>query len=207
MQELSAQKQNDAECVKLMTLHAAKGLEFDTVILNGLDEGIFPSARSSYEHAALEEERRLFYVGLTRARERILVTHARYRYTYGQMTDYVPSRFLDELPNQYIQQEDISSLNSYQIQQYMQTWLGIRSSSSDILTFGTAQRVAPEKKRSQKTTKSASSSTWKKNQMVKHKTFGIGYIKSVSATGNTPHLTIQFTDGVKKLKADFVEKL
>ncbi|BDC34292.1 DNA helicase [Candidatus Dependentiae bacterium Noda2021] len=80
--------------VLLMTLHAAKGLEFNTVILTGLEEGMLPSTRSLTNEEQVEEERRLFYVGITRAEERILITHCRYRYTFGTMTDQRSSRFM-----------------------------------------------------------------------------------------------------------------
>jgi DNA helicase-2/ATP-dependent DNA helicase PcrA len=90
----------EGEKVSLMTLHAAKGLEFDIVVLPGWEEGLFPNARALEEGGdeALEEERRLAYVGLTRARRRAVITHARYRRIFGQIQGAMPSRFLDELP-------------------------------------------------------------------------------------------------------------
>jgi DNA helicase-2/ATP-dependent DNA helicase PcrA len=94
----------DAERVSLMTLHAAKGLEFDTVFLPGWEEGVFPNQRSVDEHGVkgLEEERRLAYVGLTRARRRAIVSHAMNRRIYGNWQSSIPSRFLDELPDSEI---------------------------------------------------------------------------------------------------------
>lgn len=87
-----------APMVTLMTLHAAKGLEFDTVVIAGLEEGLLPSARALNDYSAIEEERRLFYVGITRAREYLYLTHCLYRYLYGQTTEAVESRFLREIP-------------------------------------------------------------------------------------------------------------
>ena len=84
--------------VTLITLHNTKGLEFDRVIITGLEEGIFPHESSSRATADLEEERRLFYVGITRARERLLMTWCRRRRLFGRSTEMAPSRFLDEVP-------------------------------------------------------------------------------------------------------------
>ena len=91
----------DGDRVSLMTLHAAKGLEFDTVFLPGWEEGVFPNQRALDEggQKSLEEERRLAYVGLTRARRRAIVSHAANRRIYANWQSSIPSRFIDELPN------------------------------------------------------------------------------------------------------------
>ena len=96
----------EGDRVRLMTLHAAKGLEFDTVFLPGWEEGLFPSQRTMDESGAkgLEEERRLAYVGLTRARRRALISHAANRRIYANWQSSIPSRFLDELPEAEIVQ-------------------------------------------------------------------------------------------------------
>ena len=97
--------------VTIMTIHAAKGLEFDTVYLPGWEEGVFPSQRSLDEGglAALEEERRLAYVAITRARRRCTILHAANRRIYGQWTSSIPSRFLAELPKAHIDEETTMS--------------------------------------------------------------------------------------------------
>ncbi len=87
-----------ADCVQLMTLHSAKGLEFPVVFLVGMEDGLFPTQRSMEDAARLEEERRLAYVGITRARERLVLCYAESRRQYGSETLQRPSRFLDELP-------------------------------------------------------------------------------------------------------------
>jgi DNA helicase-2/ATP-dependent DNA helicase PcrA len=94
-----------AERVSLMTAHSAKGLEFPVVFLVGLEEGIFPHAASARDAAGVEEERRLFYVGMTRAMERLLLTCARERRRYGSRTFAVPSRFLREIPEALLEGE------------------------------------------------------------------------------------------------------
>ena len=91
--------------VMLMTLHSAKGLEFDNVFIPGMEEGIFPSARSVDEDNRLEEERRLMYVGITRARKRLYLSRAEERMMYNQFSHNPPSRFLDEIPARLLQEE------------------------------------------------------------------------------------------------------
>ncbi len=102
----------DSEKVSLMTLHGAKGLEFDTVFLPGWEEGVFPNQRSMDEQGAkgLEEERRLAYVGITRARKRAIISHAANRRIYANWQSSIPSRFIDELPEELTQRSGSASL-------------------------------------------------------------------------------------------------
>lgn len=99
-----ADKNNDEDqdVVKLMTIHAAKGLEFPCVFAVGLEENIFPSAMSLYDRESLEEERRLFYVVITRAKHRLWISFANSRYRFGSLVQNEPSRFIDEVPQEYI---------------------------------------------------------------------------------------------------------
>lgn len=131
MQDAVKQKDANQETILLMSLHAAKGLEFDMVILAGLEEGLLPSARSMAQEASLEEERRLFYVGITRARERLILSHARYRYAYRNMTDQLPSRFLQEVPGKSITHDDCSYWKSPDMKKYFSNWLGQNDTASD----------------------------------------------------------------------------
>ena len=98
------QASTDQDCVQLMTLHAAKGLEFELVFLVGLEEGLFPSLQSLGEPGRLEEERRLCYVGITRARKKLYLTHAESRRLYGKESYPRPSRFLREIPPAHLQE-------------------------------------------------------------------------------------------------------
>src|ERR1043165_3442302 len=99
-----ADKDDDenADVVRLMTIHAAKGLEFPCVFSVGLEENLFPSSMSMYDRNDLEEERRLFYVAVTRAKERLWVTYANSRYRFGSLVQNEPSRFVDEIPDNYL---------------------------------------------------------------------------------------------------------
>ena len=103
--------QADEPKVTIMTIHAAKGLEFDTVFLAGWEEGLFPSQRALDEGglASLEEERRLAYVAITRARRQAPILHAANRRIYGQWTSSIPSRFIAELPDAHIDAESTMS--------------------------------------------------------------------------------------------------
>ncbi len=115
LEHVSLVMENDAARdeakVTIMTIHAAKGLEFDTVFLAGWEEGVFPSQRSLDEggNASLEEERRLAYVAITRARRKCVIIHAANRRIYGQWTSSIPSRFVGELPQAHIEQETTMS--------------------------------------------------------------------------------------------------
>lgn len=106
-QEYHSDKQEDGEkknAITLMTLHAAKGLEFPIVFMIGLEEGLFPHSRSLMDRGELEEERRLCYVGMTRAKEKLFLTYARRRLFFGQRTSNIVSRFVTELPEHVIMQ-------------------------------------------------------------------------------------------------------
>src|SRR5207342_3698303 len=112
LQEVSLYSDQDtirgeASLVTLMTLHNAKGLEYRAVFMIGMEEGIFPHARSIEENS-LEEERRLAYVGLTRARERLTLLHSASRALYGGRNYNLPSRFLDELPTEHVERERLA---------------------------------------------------------------------------------------------------
>lgn len=192
--------------ISLMTLHAAKGLEFDTVILTGLEENILPSTHASYSQDAVEEERRLLYVGITRARERLLLTHVRYRYLFGSMTDQRSSRFVHELP-EWIGQADCSQWDIIAIQNYLRDWY-----LEKPLSFKPAPKpklVIPDMVFDEEPDYAAP--TTKKlriYQKVRHATFGIGTIKQLEERGDdTIFATVQFGTQTKKIATTFLIEL
>ncbi len=231
----ATEEEENSGYVRLMTFHAAKGLEFTTVVLTGIEEGILPSTRSLYNPESLEEERRLLYVGITRARERLLLMRTKYRYTYGQMTDQLPSRFLDEMPEDHVPQDDCSYWKEQAFEQYFSAWLkgeGHTKSSHQKKSLHKAswpnsldnkefQRVAKSSNGSEGTHFSPASklssfadpfddepaeeTTWQRFQSVTHKTFGKGVIEKIEQNSSKTYLTIRFKTGIKKLDAAFVD--
>ncbi|MBA5727005.1 ATP-dependent helicase [Bombella mellum] len=171
--------------VSLMTLHAAKGLEFPTVFLPGWEEGLFPSQRSLDEggNQALEEERRLAYVGLTRARERVVILHANSRKLYANWQDSIPSRFLDELPDNQITRTRPSPDRKQQ-----------SGSFFSRPPRPTTQRRQP--------LPSATGPTVPIGAMVRHNRYGEGVVIAVE----DDRLSINFENiGLKRIMAGFVE--
>jgi DNA helicase II / ATP-dependent DNA helicase PcrA len=195
---MTDQKENTTDYVPLMTFHAAKGLEFNTILLTGLEEALLPSAHALYQPETLEEERRLLYVGITRAKERLLISHAKSRYTYGRLTDQTPSRFLEELAHEHVQKEDCSSWNRHHFSVYFKEWLNNSNSSTTI--YGSRQeipkvRIAPEEH-----------TQWKQHQLVLHTIFGQGIIEKIEEKSDKNiYLTIRFKEGIKKLDSSFVQ--
>lgn len=209
MQEKASHADEHNQVVTLMTLHAAKGLEFDFVILAGLEDGLLPSTRSFNNTESLEEERRLFYVGLTRAREHLLLCHSRYRYTYGQMADQIPSRFLSEIPQNHINNYDLRNKQN-NTQAFFATWLGIKQSEQHVMTFSTPikNNPIPSKKSDHDQLPKKSTSKYRKNQPVQHKKYGIGLIQKIEPqTDGTTYITAQFKSGIKKILDSFLHAI
>lgn len=202
LQEKAALDEKKETGVTLMTLHAAKGLEFDNVIISGLEENLFPSPRSINDSQKLEEERRLFYVGITRARNRLLLTNARYRQTYGQMEEVTTSRFLHEVPKTQCKMENASAWQQYEVTTYFSLWCGFSTANPEVMTF---REFIPSKQIKTSTSSKLTTSTLKKHQTIKHKTFGIGIVKTVEERKTKTVITAQFKVGIKKLDAKFVQ--
>jgi DNA helicase II / ATP-dependent DNA helicase PcrA len=135
---LRGNEEGDGGQVTLMTLHNAKGLEFRAVFMIGVEEGIFPHARSIEENS-LEEERRLAYVGMTRAKERLVLTHALRRNLYGRSDANLPSRFLDELPTIGVERERLRPTSWSDYGNRVQTEYAPRTDIPDLSTGDTVR--------------------------------------------------------------------
>lgn len=210
---LDVETGEQAEEISLMTLHAAKGLEFPLVFLPGWEDGIFPSQKSLDENgtAGLEEERRLAYVGITRARERAKIYFAANRQVYGSWQSSLPSRFIDELPPEHVEAE--SETGYYDQNRF---GAGLSENFSASFSPGSVERSSPgwqryqahsqapqiEGKAVRRTAKPASSS-FTIGERVFHQKFGYGEV--MASDGNK--LTIAFEKaGEKKVLDSFVER-
>lgn len=172
--------------VTLMTLHAAKGVEFPVVFLTGLDEGLFPHSRTLLDPAQVEEERRLAYVGITRAERQLYVTNALTRTMYGRISAYMPSRFLAEIPPQLM--EDYHRKSA--MPQSRTTAVPGKQRVS-ILTKPVASSLPK---------KHAVTDTFAKGDKVRHKIWGIGTVLDVIGEGTNMQMKIQFpTKGVRQV--------
>jgi len=209
-----ADKNNDenADSVKLMTIHAAKGLEFPCVFSVGLEETLFPSSMSMYDREDLEEERRLFYVAITRAKQRLWVTFSASRYRFGSLVQNDPSRFIDEIPEAFLDKAFTGMSN--------------RPASSLGGGFGSQlrgnfEKAPPLKKIAEKIQQQANKhdhtpstnfqiaapSDLKTGMKVEHQKFGFGQIVSIEGNPNNRIASIDFGEagGVKKIMLNYAK--
>ena len=186
--------------VTLMTLHTAKGLEFPTVFLTGMEEGLFPHSRTLGDKNEVEEERRLAYVGLTRARERLYLSRSEYRSSWGSPTYNPASRFLTEIPEELIEWNEHSG-SSY----------GGSSSRSSGGSGLKASKFVPNYPAPRATgRKSSTTMVLEVGDRVSHDTFGLGSVVAVNGEGDRAEATINFGSyGEKRLLLRYapVEKL
>ena len=197
--DLEQYNQGD-DAVVMMTMHSAKGLEFPNVFLVGFEEGLFPGMRAIGDQAEMEEERRLCYVAITRAKKCLTISHARQRMLYGRTASALPSRFLKEIP-----EECIVKKGGFRVAQ--ESGYGARTDGRSAYgeRSGYAVRKAPVRKLGNSMVTSAQScAVLELNQgdMVSHAAFGRGMVLSVMKMGGDALLEIAFDDiGTKKLMA------
>lgn len=152
------------DCVQLMTLHSAKGLEFPIVFMVGMEEGLFPGQKSSEDPTRLAEERRLCYVGMTRARQKLFLLHTETRYLYGQEMFPRPSRFLSEIPAEHVEE--------------------IRARKSAISPAGFTRKPKPPAQ--------VNETGYKSGQQVHHQKFGSGTIIDTEGSGKNARVQVNF---------------
>lgn len=196
------------QAVQMMTVHAAKGLEFDVVFITGLEEGLFPHENSILEQSGLEEERRLMYVAITRARERLYVTLAQSRMLHGQTRYAMRSRFLEEIPDAHTKwltpRHGVPSANGFRSGD--EGW-GTQSSRTDAFARQSTGRIAPRPARGTTSGVSVGDVHFRIGQGVRHARFGEGTIIGLSGTGTDAQAQIQFRDAGPKTLALGVAKL
>ena len=188
---------NNDDQVALMTLHAAKGLEFPVVFLVGMEDGLFPLSRSLMEDDQLEEERRLAYVGITRAKRELFLTNAYSRMMYGRMQNNPPSRFLEE-----IDQDDLDIENSVPITFSNDNYQTQTAPFANVDERARAQVYTPKVKPAGAV--GAEKKGWNVGDQVEHKSWGKGVVTKVNGKGEDMELDIAFSGkGIKRLLAAF----
>lgn len=193
--------EEDENVVKLMTIHASKGLEFPCVFLVGMEENIFPSSMSMYDRDDLEEERRLFYVAITRAKERVWITYANNRYRFGSLVQNDPSRFLDELPAELC---DVSLAEKTR----SRTTLFTNSrGQQDIQQKKTVPPAATQIRHiPTENFKPDAPSQFEAGMRVEHEKFGFGIIESMDGPAANKMATIKFEQaGIKKIMLNYAK--
>ena len=221
------EKDPNADTVKLMTIHAAKGLEFGCVFACGLEELLFPNAMSINTREELEEERRLFYVVITRAKQRLWITYANTRYKFGQLVQNEPSRFISELPEEYLDRSFAGG--GVRNQQGSASFFG---SAYDRMKGGFASNSAKQAERQygpppskdkpsylpvnppQKTIEHKPSADFtpsdtsglQPGQKVEHQKFGFGEVLKMEGSAHNPIATVKFEhNGEKKIMLNYAK--
>ena len=209
------------DAVTLMTMHSAKGLEFDNVFLVGMEEGLFPSKRSIEEDAQTEEERRLCYVAITRAKKHLFITNTKKRTLYGSTTYSIPSRFIDEIPENLLSETSIENKENKGARNNQNTWLDSEYkrvetylSNRNRVSENIERKVRPsigvsvdsflKNLAGNNQVKSNNTLKYKVGMGVKHKKFGIGIIENIEPEGDDFKLEIMFDgSGFKRLMANY----
>jgi DNA helicase-2/ATP-dependent DNA helicase PcrA len=209
---------DDADSVKLMTIHAAKGLEFSCVFVGGLEETLFPSGMSINTREELEEERRLFYVAITRAKKRLWLTHASARYRFGQLQQNEPSRFIEELPEEHLDRSFAGGGAKNQGSGFTRNNWGQQTGNKykeDIRykevakpsTFVTPLARPQTKEHTPSVDFVASdTSNLQAGQKVEHQKFGFGEVLKMEGAAHNPIATVKFElNGEKKIMLNYAK--
>ncbi len=198
--------EGEAEKVTLMTIHAAKGLEFPNIYIVGMEEDLFPSSMSKESVSELEEERRLFYVAITRAEKRCTLSYATSRYRNGQTTAPLPSRFLKDLDYQYINDttgvSQLRETTTTQSQPRIQTRVVVHEEPTQTLRSMRSAIYTPSPKTDMEAKKN--DAELKVGSRIKHDRFGEGEVLSMSGEGDNRKIVVEFKNvGTKTLLLKF----
>ncbi len=199
--------------VALMTIHLAKGLEFPYVYIVGMEENLFPSALSMNTREELEEERRLFYVALTRAEKQIYITYAQHRYRWGELMDAEPSRFIEEIDANYLhyitpkttpQQKFTPNTSIFDANPSKNNRFKPKTiQKQPAVTPKNLKKLTPASSNGNTTTRNYNLSV---GNMVKHDRFGQGKVLTIEGSGNDVKAAIDFqNNGIKKLLLRFAK--
>ena len=193
--DLDKEVDNTKPKVSLMTIHLAKGLEFSHVYIVGLEEDLFPSALSSTTRSDLEEERRLFYVALTRAMKKVTISYSKTRYRWGKLNDCEPSRFISEIEEKYIKSIKSNFINR-----------NFNKLKSNKLRFEIPERKKPLKSVSGNSTLNSSYIDINQGDIIIHNRFGKGKVISTEGSGGDKKAEVLFkTSGTKKILLKFAK--
>ncbi len=203
--------EGDNEKITLMTIHSAKGLEFNTVFIVGVEENLLPSSMAQNSSRELEEERRLFYVAITRAKEHCMLTFAKSRYRYGSFEFCEPSRFLKEIDRAYIRMSGGTALGVQSKQSTGAPSFALTNRQGVAPVVTEQRRVVPPKLQRVPTSAPAAAVSSGANplrvgQTIEHNRFGIGEVVNVEGCGDNAKATIRFKNvGVKQLLLKFAQ--
>ncbi len=192
----------NADAVVMMTMHSAKGLEFPNVFLVGVEEGLFPGTRSLGDPEEMEEERRLCYVAITRAKQTLCICYARQRMLYGRTSSCLPSRFLDELPEDAVERIGVAPRHS-EPERYERPRTSLYGDDGWYRPSKPAKPARDYSSVTQTLKKPKAQTTFAKGDMVLHKAFGKGMVLTVLPMGGDALLEIAFDGvGTKRLMAN-----
>lgn len=199
----------DEDAVVLMTLHSAKGLEFPVVFIPGMEEGIFPGNQSMFSEEDLEEERRLAYVGITRAKKKLYLISSQQRMLYGQTSRNMPSRFLREIPSSVIDDQSVVARRSTG---FTSAHSGFSSGTRGGSSYTSSSKIGSARQSSNSAHKfgqagnaaQKSNVDYKVGDTVSHKSFGTGTILTITPMGGDMLLEVAFDKaGTKKMMANY----
>jgi DNA helicase-2/ATP-dependent DNA helicase PcrA len=195
-QQVAAEgRRGGTDTVTLMTFHNAKGLEFSVVFMAGMEEGLFPHSRSAESEEELEEERRLCYVGITRAKERLILTHATERRLYGYPQANLVSRFILEIPGEALEKIGGNTAEFSPPRDHARWNMGLLSPGKEIME---SDSVAEQK------TKSDAGYCYYKGAVVRHAKFGLGTVQRSEGAGDDLKISVSFPGyGVKTLAVKY----